>query len=292
MDQRTAAGHNRLMEHRIALDEIGVTLRVIEEGAGPALLFLHGNPDDAQEWSPVIARLKSSFRCIAPDLPGYGQSSVPPPSYDFSLEAQLRFVDALVAKLGLTRLSLVVHDIGGVMGIAWAAANLARVERLFILNTVAFKGFRWFAIARAWGKPGWVASLRMAILTPWLFKLVFGRDSPQLPKRELERIGNAFPRNRVAKRSSLRQFPKMTAPDFFDGYEAMLASITKSIPTTVVWGTNDPYVPDRYAEEFGSAEVVKLDGVGHWVALVTPDRLAEEIRRRAPATGASWSASR
>jgi pimeloyl-ACP methyl ester carboxylesterase len=174
----------------------------------------------------------------------------------------------------------VIHDIGGVMGIAWTAAHLERVERLFILNTVAFTGFRWFSIARAWGKPGWAASLRMAILTPWLFKLVFGKDSPQLPKRELDRIGDAFPRNRVAKASSLRQFPKMTAPDFFTGYDVMLESITKTIPTTVVWGTNDPYVPDRYMERFASAEVVKLDGVGHWVALVAPDRLAREIEQR------------
>jgi haloalkane dehalogenase len=268
------------MEHLLTLDEIGVTVRVIEEGAGPVLLFLHGNPDDAEEWAPVIARLKTKFRCIAPDLPGYGQSTAPPASYDFSLQAQLRFVDALVAKLKLTRFSLVVHDIGGVMGIAWTAAHLDRVERLFVLNTVAFKGFRWFSIARAWGKEGWLTNLRMAILTPWLFKLVFGKDSPQLPKSELERIGNSFPRNRVAKASSLRQFPKMTAPDFFDGYEAMLASITRAIPTTVVWGTNDPYVPDRYADCFGAAEVVKLDGLGHWVALVAPDRLAEEISQR------------
>jgi pimeloyl-ACP methyl ester carboxylesterase len=271
------------MEHLLTLEDIGVTIRVIEEGEGPTLLFLHGNPDDAEEWSPVIARLKKSFRCIAPDLPGYGRSTAPPAAYDFSLAAQLRFVDALVAKLRLGRFSLVVHDIGGVMGIAWAAAHLERVDRLFILNTVAFKGFRWFAIARAWGKESWVSSLRMAILTPWLFKRVFGRDSPRLPRSELERIGNAFPRNSVAKASSLRQFPKMTAPDFFDGYEKMLSSITKAIPTTVVWGTGDPYVPDRYCRSFASAEVIELEGVGHWVALVAPDRLAEVIQRRATA---------
>ncbi len=269
------------MEHRVTLDEIGVTIRVLEEGSGPVLLLLHGNPDDAEEWSPLMARLKGSFRCIAPDLPGYGQSTTPPPEYDFSLAAQLLFVDALVAKLKLERVSLVVHDIGGVMGIAWAAANLARLDRFFILNTVAFKGFRWFSIARAWGKPGWGARLRMAILNRWLFKLVFGRDSPQLPPAELDRISNAFPRNKIASiASSLRQFPRMTAPDFFDGYEAMLKSITAAVPTTVVWGTGDPYVPDEYAGRFASAEVVKLDGVGHWVALVAPDRLAEVILKR------------
>src|SRR5262249_17892594 len=152
MDRSPRDPHTRSMRTRLTLDAIGVTTRIIEEGSGPPLLMLHGNPDDAEEWSPLMERLRGSFRCIAPDLPGYGESTAPPADYDFSLASQLRFLDALVTRLGLDRFTLVVHDIGGVMGIAWTAANPARVERLVILNTVAFAGFAWFPIARAWGK--------------------------------------------------------------------------------------------------------------------------------------------
>jgi len=50
----------------------GVSVRTIDEGHGPLLLLLHGNPDNADEWRTLIGLLKSKFRCIAPDLPGYG----------------------------------------------------------------------------------------------------------------------------------------------------------------------------------------------------------------------------
>jgi haloalkane dehalogenase len=263
------------------LEEIGVTTRLIERGQGAPILFLHGNPDDAEQWLPLMAHLQGRFRCLAPDLPGYGQSTAPPPSYDFSVKAQVGFVDALVKQLGLDRFTLVVHDIGGVMGIPWVAAHPARVQRFFIFNTVAFAGFPWFPIARAWGKPGWQSRLRMKLTTPWLFKRVFGRDHPQLPATELQRFCNAFPRNAIAKASSLRQFPQMTRPDFFAGYAEMLESLTARVPTTVLWGTGDPYVPDRYADSFAAAEVIKLTGAGHWAMLVEPDRVSAEIASRA-----------
>jgi pimeloyl-ACP methyl ester carboxylesterase len=280
MDFRAARGTLGIMEERVTLDEIGVTTRVIIRGEGPPILFLHGNPDDAQQWTRLAARLEGRFRCIAPDLPGYGESTAPPASYDFSVQAQVAFVSALVKRLRLDRFALAVHDVGGVMGIPWAAANPARLHRFFVFNTVAFADFDWFPIARAWGKPGWQARLRMALMTRWLFKLVFRRDHPRLPPEELERFADAFPRNRVAKESSLRQFPQMTRRDFFDGYAALIERATAAVPTTVLWGLGDPYVPDRYAGSFASAEIVRFPGAGHWPMLVEPDRVADEISRR------------
>lgn len=273
------------MEQRLTLDTIGITTRLLDRGQGPPILFLHGNPDDAEQWSPLAARLQDRFRCLAPDLPGYGHSTAPPPSYDFSVASQLGFVDALVKALHLDRFTLVAHDVGGVMGIPYVAAHPERIERFFLFNTVAFAGFPWFPIARAWGKPGWQARLRMALITPWLFKRVFGREHPRLPPEELDRFAAAFPRNRVAQASSLRQFPQMTRPDFFDGYREMLEQLTARVPTTVLWGLGDPYVPDRYADAFASAEVVKLPDAGHWAMLVEADRVAQEIAQRCSVGG-------
>src|SRR5215831_14556195 len=82
----------------------GVRVRLIDEGIGPTLLLLHGNPDNADEWSGLIALLKDEFRCLAPDLPGYGrrgQSFALPGTYRYSLEEQVAFVDALLAHEGI-----------------------------------------------------------------------------------------------------------------------------------------------------------------------------------------------
>ena len=62
-----------------------VEVYLIDKGAGQPILFLHGVPDTAELWSDVIAHLSSSYRCLAPDLPGFGRS-IAPKSFDCSLE--------------------------------------------------------------------------------------------------------------------------------------------------------------------------------------------------------------
>src|SRR5215471_11598180 len=119
----------------------GVRVRAIDEGAGPIVLLLHGNPDNADEWSGLIALLKDEFRCLAPDLPGYGrrgQSYALPDRYRYSLEDQVAFVDALLAQEGIQeKITLVVHDIGGIMGVPWAARNTHRLHAVMYTNAVA-----------------------------------------------------------------------------------------------------------------------------------------------------------
>src|SRR5690349_21524013 len=80
----------------------GIRVRAIDEGHGPTVLLLHGNPDNADEWRTLIDLLKDQFRCLAPDLPGYGRQgrSYPLPAhYRYTREEQIAFVDALLAAL-------------------------------------------------------------------------------------------------------------------------------------------------------------------------------------------------
>jgi pimeloyl-ACP methyl ester carboxylesterase len=129
------------------LAELGIRTRVLDAGQGPVVLMLHGNPDNADEWTQLMARLAGRHRCIAPDFPGYGQSPEPPPSFSYSLADQMRFVDAILKAMRLAEpVILVVHDTGGMVGTAWAAANLDRVRGMVITNTVAFDGFPWFRL--------------------------------------------------------------------------------------------------------------------------------------------------
>src|SRR5262249_11447863 len=148
-------------ERFVTLPKLGLSTRVLRTGAGPVAVLLHGTPDNADEWGAVMHRLGATHRCIAPDIPGYGKSPEPPKSFDYSRAAQIAFVDELLAVLGISeRVLLIVHDIGGVMGIAWAGAHPQRLTGLLITNTVAFQDFKWFPIARTWGNPSWLGRLR------------------------------------------------------------------------------------------------------------------------------------
>jgi pimeloyl-ACP methyl ester carboxylesterase len=87
----------------------GVEVHLVDEGAGMLALFLHGNPDSADLWDGVIARLRPHHRCLAPDLPGFGRS-IAPKDFDCSFENLARFVDGMVQASGIGEpMALVEH---------------------------------------------------------------------------------------------------------------------------------------------------------------------------------------
>ncbi len=272
-------------ECRVSISELGVDTRVLDAGAGRTVLMLHGNPDNADEWGPLIARLSQRFRCIAPDFPGYGQSPEPPASFSYDLAQQVQFVDAILKVMGVTDpVILVVHDTGGMVGTAWAAANGARLRGMVVTNTVAFEGFPWFAVARQWGDPSFLgrarASVGMAALGLWrgaLFKRIFAAQCPQLDAEQLQRFARTFAMNRDAKRTTLRQFRQFMRPGFFKDFGAMRARILAAAPVRVLWGDKDPFIPVRFAQSFGADQVTTLPNAGHWVALTDPAALAREV---------------
>jgi len=269
----------------IDLPELGVATRVLDAGRGPVVLMLHGNPDNADEWALLMARLAGGYRCIAPDFPGYGQSPEPPAAFTYSLADQMRFVDAVLRAMGVAEpVILIVHDTGGMVGTAWAAANLDRLRGMVITNTVAFDRFPWFPIARQWGDGSLTgrirASLGMAALGlrgGALFKRIFGAQCPQLTKPQLERFAASFAVNRDAKRTALRQFRQIMQPGFFSDFAAMREKILARVPCRVVWGDKDRFIPVRFADAFGAKQVTVISDGGHWLALTAPETLAREV---------------
>ena len=199
-----------LPERIVHLPQMGLRTRVIDCGSGPVVLFLHGNPDNADEWRLVIERLQYQYRCIAPDFPGYGKSADLPAGFGYSLSEQKRFVDELL-RITAARdpIALVVHDTGGMVGTAWAHDNIARLRGVVFTNTVAFENFPWFPIARQWGNDSLLGRLRSAIgmfalglRGGALFRRIFGKQSPQLSAAQLDRFVESFALNRVAKRAT------------------------------------------------------------------------------------------
>jgi pimeloyl-ACP methyl ester carboxylesterase len=204
----------------IVLTELGISTRVLEVGSGPLVLLLHGNPDNADEWALLMGRLAGRYRCIAPDFPGYGKSPEPPASFGYSLADQMRFVDAVLQAMQIAEpLILVVHDTGGMVGTAWAAANLDRVRGMVITNTVAFDGFPWFPIARQWGDTSLPCKIRsslgmaaLGLRNGALFKRVFAAQCPQLTEQQLDRFATSFACNRDAKRTRCGSFGNSCSP--------------------------------------------------------------------------------
>lgn len=109
----------------------GLGLNLVERGAGPALLFLHYFGGSSRTWGPVIDVLAASFRCLALDLRGWGDSDAPPTG--FRVEDMADDVAGTVSALGLDRYALVGHSMGGKVAQALAAQQPAGLETLLLV---------------------------------------------------------------------------------------------------------------------------------------------------------------
>ena len=120
--------------HRLDFD--GLRMHYVDEGAGDPVLLLHGEPTWSFLWRRIVPRIAASGRrAIAPDLIGFGRSDKPDAVDWYSYDRHVETVTGLVHELDLDRLTLVVHDWGGPIGLRVAVENEERVDRLVILDT-------------------------------------------------------------------------------------------------------------------------------------------------------------
>ena len=118
----------------------GVRMHFLDEGHGPPVVMVHGNPTWSFYYRDLVRRLSGHYRCVVPDHVGCGLSDKPPEGkYPYSLERRVADLTALLAHLKLDRdVTVVVHDWGGMIGMAWATRFPERIKRLVVLNTAAF----------------------------------------------------------------------------------------------------------------------------------------------------------
>ncbi len=122
------------------LDRNGLRLHYIDEGAGDPVVMVHGNPTWSFFYRGLIDALRDSHRVVVPDHIGCGLSDKPDDSrYQYTLASRVDDLEFLLENLGLDRdLTLVLHDWGGMIGMAYAARHPERIARLVVSNTAAF----------------------------------------------------------------------------------------------------------------------------------------------------------
>ena len=121
-------------------DRGGLKLHYIDEGSGEPVVMLHGNPTWSFYYRHLIDSLRGSYRVIVPDHIGCGLSDKPDDSrYTYTLASRVDDLERLLDHLGLDRdLTLIMHDWGGMIGMAYAARHPERIARLVVSNTAAF----------------------------------------------------------------------------------------------------------------------------------------------------------
>lgn len=256
------------------VDVQGAAIFVREAGEGEPVLLLHGNPDTADLWDGVLPALSHTYRCLAPDLPGFGRSQVPA-GFDFRLASLARFVAELVAALGVAEpLRLVVHDFGGPYGLAWAVEHPRAVSHVAVVNSLFSSRLRWHFWARIWRTPV-VGELSLWLASRWLFARELRRGSAgRLSRAHVDRAWSHV--GPLAKRTVLRLY-RATDPECFRGWEDKLQALASEVPVKVFWGRKDPYLATELAYAFGTEDVELIDDAGHWLPAESPEETAARL---------------
>jgi len=116
------------------IDIDGSKIHYIDIGSGDPILFLHGNPTSSYLWRNIIPHVTSSGRCIAMDLIGMGKSDKPDINYRFVEHA--RYVDGFIDKMGLKKITLVVHDWGSALGLHYAMRHEDNIKGIAFMEAI------------------------------------------------------------------------------------------------------------------------------------------------------------
>jgi haloalkane dehalogenase len=267
------------------LDGGGAQIHYLDEGSGPAVLMMHGNPTWSFLYRKIIPRLSDSLRCIAVDLPGFGLSEAPP-GFGFRAHEHARVVADLIQRLDLRDYILMGQDWGGPLGLAAAGRDPQRVAGLVLGNTWAWSMAR-RPLAHVWsrsigGIPGRYVVERLNAFVRVAMRGGVARG--RLSARELQHYEAPFPTPRSRKPTWVFAREVTGASSFLENEAAPALRELRDRPALIPWGEKDPVFGDgdraRLAAQLSDVEILPLPGAGHFIQEDAPEEIAAAIRRR------------
>jgi haloalkane dehalogenase len=240
----------------------------IDEGDGPPVVFLHGEPTWSFLWRKVIPPvLDAGYRCIAPDLPGFGRSDKPTEVDWYTYDRHTEAMAALVRDLDLRGATLVVHDWGGPIGLRLAVEQAERFDRLVILDTGLFTGHQ--KMTEAWNAFRDFVARTEDLPVGFLVRGACHHDPGDAAIAAYEA---PFPTGE--SKAGARAFPLILptdpeAPGAAAGQHVLDALRADQRPKLVLWADSDPVLPlstgHRFAEALGTSVAHVIDGAGHFL---------------------------
>jgi haloalkane dehalogenase len=230
----------------------GLRLAHLDEGAGPPVVFFHGEPTWSFLWRKVIPPVRDAgFRCIAPDYAGFGRSDKPTDVGWYSYDRHVELAGRLLDDLDLSDATAVTHDWGGPIGLRLAVERPDRISRMVAMDTGLFTGeqrmsdawhtFRNF-VERTEDLP--ISMLvRNACARGMSDEVAAAYDAPY-PTKEAKAGARAFP-------LILPITPEM--PGGAEGKRALEALRTDERPKLILWADSDPVLPPKVGEALAAA---------------------------------------
>jgi haloalkane dehalogenase len=257
----------------------GLRMHYVDEGAGDTVVCFHGEPTWAYLYRKMIGPLAGAgHRVLAPDYAGFGRSDKPTERSWYTYDRHVEYVGKLLAQLGLEKVTVVVHDWGGPIGLRWAAENEERVSSLVILNTGLFAGQVNEAFM-AWRN---FAERNPDLPVGFIIQSATVSDVPQ---DVLDAYESPWPT--AESKAGVAQFPLIVPLEESDPGVAEMAEVRERLsrwrkPALVCFSDSDPIFPPRAGQRFvdlipGAEELRVIEGGAHFLQEDKGEEIAAAI---------------
>jgi pimeloyl-ACP methyl ester carboxylesterase len=254
LKQKYGSGASRFVD----MDDLQVHYR--DEGHGPALVLLHGTGSSLHTWDAWAESLRSHYRVIRMDLPGFGLTG-PDPRNDYRIDSYLEFLERFRKRLGLESFALAGNSLGGQIAWSYAVAHPERVQALVLVDPAGHRIDRPALVFRLARIP--VVSWVMTKLDPGRITEKTLRDCYADPRKVTPELVERY-RQLALREGNRRAFVARVgarAPD----RSADIAKVRA--PTLILWGAQDRLIPVEHARRFQAAipgaRLVVYDDAGH-----------------------------
>lgn len=217
----------------------------------------------------------AGWRAVAPDLAGFGDSEPNPPG---TWERHVETLDRFVNELDLGPIALVVHDWGGLIGLRWACDHPDQVRALVISNTGFFEDGRWHGFAKVLRTEGEGEAAIVAMSRDLLAAGLQGQ-CPAIDDATVDEFAKCLDGDE--RRQGHLELYRSGDFSKLGAYRGKLGAL--GVPTLLLWGAADEFAPVggayRFRKEISHAELVVVEGAGHFLPEEDPERMRSEIER-------------
>jgi pimeloyl-ACP methyl ester carboxylesterase len=273
--------------HSVEVDGLKLFYREAGPDDAPVLLLLHGFPTSSLMFRELMPRLAARYRVVAPDLPGFGFTEVPPDrKYSYTFDSLAVTINAFAEKLGLSRFALYIFDYGAPVGLRLALAHPERITAIVSQNGNAYEeGLgeeAWNPVQKYWRQPTQEnrdALRAFLTLDAIRWQYTHGASDPARVAPETYTLDAALvarPGNQEIQLDLFGDYA--TNVTLYPEFQRYFRE--RKPPLLAIWGKNDPFFLPPGAEAFrrdnSNATVTLLD-TGHFALETHVDEIAAAI---------------
>ena len=255
----------------------GQQMHALDEGQGDTVIMLHGNPTWSFYYRDLVLGLRNTHRVMVPDHIGCGLSDKPDErSYEYTLRRRVDDLEALIEQAGVKEpITLVMHDWGGMIGMAYATRHPEKIGRLVLLNTAAFH----LPKSKKLPRTLWVCRKTplgdFFIRDTGIFTSVLARLAVCRPMEQRVREAYLLPYRAPQDRTGLLHFVQDIPLEPGDPSYGLVSEVQANLPafrqtpTLILWGDRDFVFDHHFLREWQNilpeAEVHHFPNAGHYV---------------------------